>query len=502
MGVNVFPPSAGGLPSGNTSARPSSPVTGDAYYNGERAILEIYNGTSWVPTNAKPETPTIALTDVGTNVAYGAAKASVAFTANTTGGSISSYNAYSTTYSATSTSNPVILTTGNNGSYTVTGTVHNAYGISPTSTSATATLTTLPETPSNVVAAISTTSTDITVSWTIGNNGGKAISALKVVPYLNGTTAQAEINLSTSATSTVITGLTSGSVYTYRVYTTNANGNSAQSTPSNSITVPTFFAINYLVLAGGGGGGGVSNGGGGGAGGLRSTYNNTGGGGTAESTINVPKGSVPVTVTVGAGGSTRTTGSNSVFNNITANGGGGGGRNSGTIGTPFQPGQSGGSGGGGAAAAGGSGTANQGYAGGTGSGRGGGGGGAGGNAATNGNAGNGASNNITGTSVTYGGGGGGGGTPGGVAGTGGGGAGVENATANNGTANTGGGGGGRNSGPDTDNGGSGGSGIVILRWPTSTATITIGAGLTGSTTTTGSDTVATITAGTGNVSWA
>jgi hypothetical protein len=40
-----------------------------------------------------------------------------------------------------------------------------------------------------------------------------------------------------------------------------------------------------------------------------------------------------------------------------------------------------------------------------------------------------------------------------------------------------------------------------LRYP-NTYTITIGAGLTGSTTTVGSDKVTTITAGTGNVSWA
>jgi hypothetical protein len=40
-----------------------------------------------------------------------------------------------------------------------------------------------------------------------------------------------------------------------------------------------------------------------------------------------------------------------------------------------------------------------------------------------------------------------------------------------------------------------------LRYP-NTATITIGAGLTGSTSASGSNTVATITAGTGNVSWA
>jgi hypothetical protein len=42
--------------------------------------------------------------------------------------------------------------------------------------------------------------------------------------------------------------------------------------------------------------------------------------------------------------------------------------------------------------------------------------------------------------------------------------------------------------------------VVILRYP-NIFTITVGAGLTGSTATVGSDKVTTITAGTGNVSW-
>jgi hypothetical protein len=65
--------------------------------------------------------------------------------------------------------------------------------------------------------------------------------------------------------------------------------------------------------------------------------------------------------------------------------------------------------------------------------------------------------------------------------------------------NTGGGGGGGRENPATA-GAAGGSGVVILRYP-SAFTITIGAGLTGSTATDGGSKVTTITAGTGNVSW-
>jgi hypothetical protein len=69
-----------------------------------------------------------------------------------------------------------------------------------------------------------------------------------------------------------------------------------------------------------------------------------------------------------------------------------------------------------------------------------------------------------------------------------------------GTVNRGGGGGGRPSTAASGTAGAGGSGVVILRYP-STRTITIGAGLTGTTATVGSERVTTITQGTGNVSW-
>ena len=69
-----------------------------------------------------------------------------------------------------------------------------------------------------------------------------------------------------------------------------------------------------------------------------------------------------------------------------------------------------------------------------------------------------------------------------------------------GTANTGGGGGGTGGASGTSSG-AGGSGVVILRYLSSAGTITVGAGLTGTTATDGDYKVTTITAGTGNVSW-
>ena len=115
---------------------------------------------------------------------------------------------------------------------------------------------------------------------------------------------------------------------------------------------------------------------------------------------------------------------------------------------------------------------------------------------------------VIGSDVYYA--GGGGGTNGdqsianpGTGGKGGGGDGYDNTndgsnfnTYDSGDANTGGGGGGV---PGA--GTSGGSGVVILKYPSS-KTITVGAGLTSTTDTQGSDKITTFTAGTGNVSWA
>jgi hypothetical protein len=267
-------------------------------------------------------------------------------------------------------------------------------------------------------------------------------------------------------------------------------------------------SVHFLVVAGGGAGN-ISNGGGAGAGGLRTSWaGGSGGGGVSESQVEMSIGSNYI-VTIGAGGVQSTAnpstiasdGSDSIFYNITSNGGGAGGSRAG------YPARTGGSGGGGGSTSGAgnqaaAGTANQGYAGRDGIDfggyRGGGGGGAGAVGTwPNGGAGK-EVNIIGGTGNYYAGGGGGGANSGpGSGGIGGGGAGTTSWTMNSGAANTGGGGGsGAMSG--TIQGGNGGSGIVILRY-VNTRTITIPGGLTATTTTDGSDKVTTFTAGTGNI---
>ena len=260
--------------------------------------------------------------------------------------------------------------------------------------------------------------------------------------------------------------------------------------------------VEYLVI-GGGGGGGNFDGGGGGAGGYLTNYNGT--------PISITTSNL-YTVTVGEGGVggqknviTSGVGDNSIFDTIISYGGGGGASDNNT-----GPSSDGGSGGG---AAGGSnptiGLASppgQGYNGGNSSGNAGGGGGGAseaGNTDGHGHGGDGLSNSITGTATFYAGGGGGdyrsGGYPGG---DGGGAAGSGSLPSNDGTPNTG-GGGGAIGGTTSYQGGSGGSGIVILRYPTSSSlNITTTGSLVYTESTDGSDTVLQFTEGSGNFGFA
>jgi hypothetical protein len=269
---------------------------------------------------------------------------------------------------------------------------------------------------------------------------------------------------------------TGGTIYSDDQYYYHVFGSTGTFTPLQSLSA------DVLVVAGGGGGG-VDNGGAGGAGGL--SYQ------SARSLT-----ATGYSITIGAGGAAGTSGgtkrgssgSNSVFDTITSNGGGGGGE--GTV-----AGVAGGSGGAGGYGASG-GAANQGntggatgfgFAGGASSGSSpyacGGGGGAGaigatGSGTTAGVGGIGASaysswgvatgmgESVSGTYYFAGGGGGSiaGANAGGLGGSGGGGKGSGNSTAAiNALANTGGGGGGGVTSPGTA-ASAGGSGVVIVRY--------------------------------------
>lgn len=303
-----------------------------------------------------------------------------------------------------------------------------------------------------------------------------AITSITLTTTANNFGAGSTFSLYGIAAASVGAKATGGTIYSDSQYYYHVFGASGTFTPTQSLTA------DVLVVAGGGGGG-VDDGGGGGAGGL--SYQ------SARSLT-----ATGYSITIGAGGAAGTSGgtkrgssgSNSVFDTITSNGGGGGGE--GTV-----AGVTGGSGGAGGYGASG-GAANQGntggatgygFAGGASSGSSpyacGGGGGAGavgatGSGTTAGVGGVGASaysswgvatgmgESVSGTYYFAGGGGGSiaGANAGGLGGYGGGGKGSGNSTAAvNALANTGGGGGGGVTSPGTA-ASNGGSGLVIVRY--------------------------------------
>ena len=450
MGVQQFPVPESGIPKGTTAARPTSPTTGTVFYDGNTASLVIWNGSAWLPCSAPAAQPTISVADVGTSMPYTAAQGTVTFTPGTGGGVATGYTVNASTggYSATTTGTTVTITVGTQGSWVFSGTAYNGFGVSPISPTQTITLTTNPEAASAVTATTSSVTTNVSVAWTLGATGGKNLSALSIVPFLNGITEQTVTSVGTAATSGTVSGLTMGSSYTFKVRKTNANG-TTDSAASASITVPTVATIDYVIVAGGGGGGGASGSegsGGGGAGGML----------TGSTTLT---GGVTTTVTVGGGGagsqftqSNGFEGGNSVFGSITTAIGGGRGA------TAYTAGGGGGSGGapGSYNSTQGAGTAGQGNN------SGGGGGNGGGKGATGGAGGTGEASSITGSSVTY--------AAGGLG---------SRKPANAGAGATGNGGQG---GYDNTLGAAGGSGVVIIRYPDS---------IRAATTTTGSPTITT-----------
>jgi hypothetical protein len=309
---------------------------------------------------------------------------------------------------------------------------------------------------------------------------------------------------------------------TFTIRVEDAFGNYSERTFSITVLNPNFD-VEYLVIAGGGAGGSSTTqggAGGGGAGGYRSSISgeSSGGGASAESPLTVSTLET-YTVTVGAGGagvrnySLGGNGSDSVFYSITSIGGGGGGHGQNGV---ANSGSSGGSGGGAGhwnfngTRAGGAGTANQGYSGGSissnGTERSGGGGGGAGNPGNNasniasGNGGNGLYSSVTGSSIIRAGGGGGNGNPSYLAtgGLGGGGNGRGEQPATDGLDNYGAGGGGS---WGLYRGGSGGSGVVILKYP-SQYKVNAGSGLAATDYVVGAYRVTEFTAGTGNITFA
>jgi hypothetical protein len=178
-----------------------------------------------------PSAPTVnSVTDVGTNRPYDDGAVSVAFTHNGAYAATGYTVLASTGQTATGSSSPIVVTgiaTGATPTFTVKAT--NAAGDSAYS----ATVTTVPATPSAPSASSPSAGTD-SVSWSAPNNGGKAITNYH---WESNDSKSGDTGTATS----VSVGQEQGTTQAYRVYATNANGNSNYSAYSGNVTTTFSF---------------------------------------------------------------------------------------------------------------------------------------------------------------------------------------------------------------------------------------------------------------------
>jgi hypothetical protein len=457
------------------------------------------------PHGGPPTTAPTSLSAIPTNT-----NVAISFTAPTNDGGLTitnyEYSFNNSTWTALSpadaTSPITVSGLTQNTAYTVYLRAVNVAGSGPGSTGVSFTTAGVP-TGTPTITAVNRTPTTASIVFTYPGGGGAQTGFEYYIQ--NGT------NVWTAGGSTSpisVTGLTENTTYYAYVRAVNAYGAGPQSAASGFVTPLPPLPVNFFVLAGGGGGAGgyiqpgvaLWTGGGGGAGGLRTSSGTNGGGAGLDSAISFSSGGT-ATVTVGGGGAAGGVGGagggggNSVFSSITATGGAGAnassGGNAGSYGYAGRgaSGAVGGSGGGiggasvtllatrywGSTYSPGAGLAD--YA--TGIGRGGGGGNGGAYNV------NGGENGMPGPSVN---GSGSGGT--------------NRAAGNPGAGNYGGGGGG---GSFYDyaayNGAAGGSGIVIITYPTTYGTLSAISGLAYSYSVSGSTRIYQFTSGSGTITF-
>jgi hypothetical protein len=199
-----------------------------------------------------PYAPTIGTaTDVGTSRPYNNGAATVTFTADARNAA-DSFTVTSSPggYTGTGSSSPVTVTgLQSNTSYTFTVTATNTYGTSASSSASNSiTATTVPGKPGTPSASSPTgyspgvnsagTTTD-NISWTAPADGGKSITNYH---WESNDSKSGDTGTATSASGISQEG---GTSQQYRVYATNANGNSEYSDYSNSVTTFSFTPFSF-----------------------------------------------------------------------------------------------------------------------------------------------------------------------------------------------------------------------------------------------------------------
>ena len=220
-------------------------TNGSTYSVSIRAVSLVGDGATSTPVSATIPTPVAPSAPTGITITPGSGQLSVSFTAGAAGTSpITSYK-YSANGGTTwatrqtgTTASPIVITGLTNGStYSVSIRAVSLVGDGATSTPVSATIPVAPSAPT-IGTATANAGRTATVRWTLGANGGSAITSHVVTAYLNGSATVARSVTVTGATSVsaTVTGLTAGGSYTFRVQARNAFGNSALSSPSNAVT--------------------------------------------------------------------------------------------------------------------------------------------------------------------------------------------------------------------------------------------------------------------------
>ena len=211
------------------------------YYYKVSAINAAGTAIASIAANATattvPQAPTISVSDVGIGRAYNNGATTVTVTPGANGGKVvSSYSATSSGAHTASSASTTITVTGlaSSTQYTYTATATNANGTSlPSTASSPLTATTVPQAPTIGTATKNTSAIgQLNAVFTAGATGGKAITSY--------TATRSGGSQSGSSSPIVVTGLTPGTSYSFTVTATNANGTSAASAQSNSVSASQY----------------------------------------------------------------------------------------------------------------------------------------------------------------------------------------------------------------------------------------------------------------------
>jgi hypothetical protein len=235
--------SAGSLPPGlslsNAGVLSGTPTTGGSYsftVQADNGVGTAATVDSEITIRTVPGAPTIG------TVAMGDRQATVSFTApsDNGGSTIISYTVTSSPqgFTGTGTRSPITVTGLTNGTaYTFTVTAMNGVGTGARSAPSTSvTPRTTPDVPTGLTATAQPGA--VRLSWTAPDDGGSAITEYPIqVSTNNRTWEQAD---TPTGTSDIITGLTNGTLYYFRVGALNAAGESSSSSPVSATprTVP------------------------------------------------------------------------------------------------------------------------------------------------------------------------------------------------------------------------------------------------------------------------